>query len=113
MRLLEGTPFDRPPRCERCDRLESECECPPPEPQRRPPQKQTLRIGLEVRKGKRKVTVVRDLSPEDNDLPALLTQLKNRCGAGGTLKDGLLEIQGAQLDSVRDELLKIGFKVKG
>ncbi|MCA9063657.1 MAG: translation initiation factor [Planctomycetaceae bacterium] len=113
MGLLAGTPFDRPPRCERCDRLEEECECPPPEPVRKPPSRQSCRVGVETRKGKRKVTVVRDLSAEDNDLPGLLTQLKNALGTGGTIKDGLLELQGSQLDGVRAELLKIGYKVRG
>lgn len=113
MRLFEGTPFDRPPRCEKCDELEEECTCPPPPPFVIPPEKQTARLAIEKRKKGKVVTVVTGLPEEGNDLPALLTRLKSVCGAGGTLKDDVLEIQGRHLDNVRAELQKIGYRVKG
>jgi len=113
MRLFEGTPFDRPPRCEQCDQLEEECTCPPEPPLRIPPAEQTARLSIEKRKKGKRVTVVRGLPAEGNDLPELLKQLKDRCGAGGALKDDELEIQGEQLDRVREALKQIGFKVKG
>ena len=113
MRLFEGTPFDRPPRCEVCDELEEACTCPTPEPVRVPPEKQTARITIEKRKKGKRVTVVRGLPAEGNDLPGLLATLKSHCGAGGTLKDEELEIQGEQLDRVREKLQAIGFRVKG
>ncbi len=112
MRLFEGTPFDRPPRCERCDELESECCCPPEPPPRIPPDKQTARVAVEKRKRGKVVTVIRGLPEEGNDLPGLLTQLKSTCGAGGTFKDGVLEVQGDQLDNVRRTLAEIGYRVK-
>jgi translation initiation factor 1 len=110
MRLFEGTPFDRPPRCERCGQLEADCKCPP---ERTPPGKQTARLLIEKRKKGKHVTVIRGLAADDNDLPALLTQLKTSCGAGGTLSDDGLEIQGEQLDRVRELLTRIGYRVKG
>lgn len=113
MRLFEGTPFDRPPTCERCGALEADCICPPEPPPRIPPDQQTARLSVEKRKKGKLVTVVRGLSVEGNDLPALLTRLKSTCGAGGTLKDGVLEIQGKQLSPVRDALRTIGYRVKG
>lgn len=113
MRLFEGTPFDRPPRCERCGELEAECRCPPPEPTRIPPDKQTATLAVEKRKKGKLVTVVRGLSADGNDLPALLTKLKSSCGAGGSLNESELEIQGEQLDRVREILRAIGYRVKG
>ncbi len=113
MGLLAGTKFDRPPHCDRCEKLESECTCPPPEPKRKPPEKQTTRIGVEKRKHGRVMTIVRDLDAAENDLPELLKKLKNACGAGGTIADGNIEVQGAHLDRVRAELQKIGYKVRG
>ena len=113
MRLFAGTPFDRPPRCEVCEQLEAECTCPPPAPVRTPPEKQTARIAIEKRKNGKRVTVVRGLSAAESDLIELLTTLKTHCGAGGTLKDEELEIQGEQLDRVRQKLQQIGYKVKG
>ncbi|WP_298867054.1 translation initiation factor [uncultured Gimesia sp.] len=113
MRLLEGTPFDRPPRCEKCDQLEEECNCPPEAPFRIPPEQQTARLSIEKRKKGKRVTVVRGLAQEGNDLPELLKQLKSQCGAGGSLQEDELEIQGDQLDRVRATLKTIGFQVKG
>lgn len=113
MRLFEGTPFDRPPRCEKCEQLESECICPPEPAFRIPPEQQTAKLSIEKRKKGKRVTVVRGLPVEGNDLPDLLKRLKDRCGAGGALKEEELEIQGEQLDRVRETLLQMGFKVKG
>ncbi|MFO0904886.1 MAG: translation initiation factor [Pirellulales bacterium] len=113
MRLFEGTPWDRPPKCERCGLLESECKCPPlPDPPaaRKPPEKQRARVQVEKRARGKLVTVVRGLAAVDNDLPELLTHLKNACGAGGTVKDDELEIQGDHRDRVLGLLGKRGYK---
>ncbi|WP_437203540.1 translation initiation factor [Planctomicrobium sp. SH664] len=112
MRLFAGTPFDRPPRCERCDQLEAECSCPPPAEQRTPPQKQIARVGLDKRKGNKLITTVRDLKDEGSHLTELLTLLKSRCGAGGSLQAGVLELQGDQRERVVTELSKLGYRVK-
>jgi translation initiation factor 1 len=113
MRLFEGTEFDVPPRCERCGELEEDCKCLPEPPTRIPPEKQTARLAVEKRKKGKLVTVIRGLTAEGNDLPGLLKQLKNQCGAGGTLKEEILEIQGNHLERLRDALKEIGFRVKG
>ncbi|MFO0817707.1 MAG: translation initiation factor [Pirellulales bacterium] len=114
MRLFEGTPWDRPPLCDRCGELESACKCPPlPEPQapRKPPEKQRARVQVEKRAKGKLVTVVRGLAAEDNDLPALLTQLKSACGAGGTVKDDTIEVQGDHRNRINDLLAQIGYRV--
>jgi translation initiation factor 1 len=67
---------------------------------------------VEKRKKGKVVTVVRSLSADDNDLPALLTRLKSTCGAGGTLKDDTLEIQGDHHDQVTNLLKSLGYKVR-
>ena len=113
MRLFEGTQWDRPPRCERCGELEAACVCPPPPKALTPAEKQTARLAIEKRKKGKIVTVVRGLPPEENDLPELLAKLKASCGAGGTIKDDLLEIQGNHLDRLRDLLRDIGYRVQG
>jgi translation initiation factor 1 len=106
MRLFHGTPFDRPPVCERCGSLETDCRCPPVVETRRkiPPAGQTARLSVEKRRKGKVVTVVRGLSGEDNDLPALLTRLKSACGAGGTLDGEALEIQGDHRDRIAELL---------
>jgi translation initiation factor 1 len=57
--------------------------------------------------------VIRGLAAADNDLPALLTRLKAACGAGGTIKDDSIEIQGRHLEGVRTLLAELGYRVKG
>ena len=116
MRLFAGTPWDQPPKCDRCGRLETECECPPappPPPERSPPATQTARLSAQKRAKGKLVTVIAGLSEPHTDLPALLTQLKNRCGIGGTLRDDEIEIQGHHVDRVRELLRELGYRVKG
>ena len=131
-RLFAGTPFDIPPRCEDCGELESECVCTPQqkakaeqrrgqeqarrqqEADRVPPQEQTARISVQRRKGGRRVTVVEGLTAKANDLPQLLGRLQAACGTGGTVKakEDLIELQGEQLEPVRETLVEIGYRVK-
>jgi translation initiation factor 1 len=113
MRLFAGTEFDIPPRCERCGESEEHCMCQPATPPKFPPEKQTARLAIEKRAKGKTVTVVRGLPAEGNDLPALLVQLKSACGAGGTLKDEVLEIQGDHAQRIREWLTAIGYRVRG
>ena len=112
MRLFEGTEFDVPPRCDRCGALEEECTCPPPPPVLIPPSEQTAIVSSEKRKRGKRVTLVQGLPEEGNDLCSLLTQLKDFCGAGGTLKNGVIEIQGDQVAAIVKKLKEIGFSVQ-
>lgn len=113
MRLFAGTPFDQPPTCDRCGALEADCSCPPAPPPRLPPAQQEARLSVEKRKKGKIVTVVHGLPAIGNDLPDLLSRLKSQCGAGGTLKDEELEIQGEHLDRVRQILAGMGYRVRG
>ena len=113
-RLFAGTPWDRPPTCDRCGRLESACSCPPlvPEVKRIPPEQQTARLMTERRAKGKLVTMIAGLDPKDNDLNELATQLKNACGAGGTVKDGQIELQGDHLQAAMRTLQAIGYNTK-
>jgi translation initiation factor 1 len=114
-RLFAGTPWDRPPSCERCGKLESECTCPPPpapEPVRLAPEAQTARLRLEKRAKGKIVTVVANLDPDGNDLTALAARLKSTCGTGGTVKEGLVELQGDHIASAEAALRALGYKTR-
>lgn len=113
MRLFEGTEFDIPPHCERCNKLEAECQCPPLPKPTKAPQLQTARLSVEKRKKGKVVTVIRGLLADDNDLPALLKSLKNSCGSGGTVDGDELELQGEHVERLRELLKKMGFRVQG
>jgi translation initiation factor 1 len=93
--------------------LEEACTCPPRPRVLTPPEKQTARLNVEKRKKGKVVTVVRGLPADENDLPGLLGRLKASCGAGGTIKDEELEIQGDHLERLRGLLADIGYRVRG
>lgn len=73
----------------------------------------TVRVGRETagRRGKG-VTTVFDLPLTVDQMTALATTLKQKCGTGGTVKDGRIEIQGDHRDRIAAELEKLGYKVK-
>jgi len=56
---------------------------------------------------------VRGLSPAESDLKDLLSRLQTACGAGGTVKDDTIEIQGRHLERIREVLSGLGYKIKG
>jgi translation initiation factor 1 len=78
-----------------------------------PPEQQVARLSVEKRKKSKVVSVVRGLPAEGNDLSALLSRLQSHCGAGGTIKEERLEIQGDHRDRIRDALRQLGFRVQG
>jgi len=63
------------------------------------------------RRGKT-VTTVEGVPLPGGALRDLATELKRRCGTGGTLKDGVIEIQGDHGESIVAELTRKGFTVK-
>lgn len=63
-------------------------------------------------RGGKTVTVVRGLPLDDAALAALGKRLRNACGAGGTAKDGVLEVQGDHAERVLALLLAEGQKAK-
>ena len=114
MGLFSGTKWDVPPTCDRCGDLESECQCEPLPPPANivPPSDQRLRISLEKRKKGKVVTLVTGLAMDDH-IDALLTKLKNVCGSGGTIRDGVLEIQGDHQQRLIDQLSGDGYRIAG
>ena len=71
-----------------------------------------LRVEKAGRGGKA-VTVVYDLPRNAAFLKGLARELKQACGAGGTVQDDAIEIQGDLRDRIRDLLLAKGFGIKG
>jgi translation initiation factor 1 len=71
-----------------------------------------LRVEKAGRGGKA-VTVIYDLPRNAAFLKGLARDLKQACGAGGTVQADAIEIQGDLRDRIRDMLLTKGFGVKG
>lgn len=100
--------------CQSCQKPISECSC------KKKPKAQTnikydgiIRIQREVkgRKGKT-VTAVSGFQINADELKNLGTQLKRRCGTGGSVKDGVIIIQGDHRVTLITELKNRGFKAK-
>jgi translation initiation factor 1 len=58
------------------------------------------------------VTVIRGVQADAAGLVALAKQLKAVCGSGGTVKDGVIEVQGDHGDRVIAYLQRAGHTVK-
>lgn len=93
--------------CERCG--QDPCVCKPDDYPAL--DKQTVHIRREKRRGK-PVTVVMDLQRPPDELKTLSKTLKTLCGAGGTVKDGAIEVQGDHREKVADTLREMGCRVK-
>ena len=77
------------------------------------PQQQTVYLHRESSgRGGKAVTLVKNLVLSADNLKALAKKLKQECGTGGTIKDGVIEIQGEQREKIADVLRKLGYKAK-
>lgn len=72
-----------------------------------------VRVGRETKgRGGKEVTVISGAPLDPEELKHLAKDLKQRCGSGGTLKQGVIEIQGDHRETVIAALRKKGWTVK-
>lgn len=70
-----------------------------------------IRRETKGRKGKT-VTAIFGLPLDDEDLKRFTKRLKRRCGTGGSVKDGIIVIQGDHRETLFEEIKKNGYTVK-
>jgi translation initiation factor 1 len=105
--------------CPACGRPVSACSCKKKKagkPDRQPvdhPKDGIIRIQREVKglKGKT-ATAVFGVPLKDAELRNFAKTLRRRCGAGGSVKDGVIVIQGDHRETLLDEIKKHGYTVK-
>ena len=86
---------------------------PTPTAPRRPRGDGIARVRRETKgRGGKTVTTVSGIELASDALRDLATELKRRCGTGGSVKDGVIEIQGDHRDVLVAELEKRGYTVK-
>ena len=78
-----------------------------------PPQQQTIYLQRESKNRAGKgVTLLKGLTLTETDMITLAKTIKQACGSGGTIKDGVIEIQGEHREKIAELLRKLGYKVK-
>ncbi len=77
-----------------------------------PPEDQNLRVQPRKLKGNKIATYVTGFVGTDDDLTELGKELKNKCGVGGSAKDGEIILQGEKVDKVVELLNGKGYKAK-
>jgi translation initiation factor 1 len=109
--------------CPSCGRAQEACRCPKDPAAKRAAAAQAVaavaskggvvRVGRQTqgRAGKG-VSVITGLPLLGAELEKLAKELKQRCGSGGTVRDGTIEIQGDHRDTLVAELTKLGYTVK-
>ncbi|MBN1359803.1 MAG: translation initiation factor Sui1 [Sedimentisphaerales bacterium] len=99
--------------CPACGQPVAQCVCRKGRTQAIAPGDGIVRISRQTkgRKGKA-VTVITGVPLGHDDLARLATRLKQKCGAGGTVKARVIEIQGDHRDLLVAELIQAGYIVK-
>ena len=97
--------------CPNCGKAVAACNC--KQVKSIPKSDGIIRIARETKgRGGKCVNVITGLGLAPAELEILCTQLKKRCGTGGTVKEGSIEIQGEHRDTLLAELTKRGYNVK-
>lgn len=72
-----------------------------------------VRVSLQTKgRGGKSVTIVKGLALDATQLAQLGKQLRTACGSGGTVKDGVIEVQGEHCELIMETLRKLGHQPK-
>ena len=113
-RLVYSTDGGRVDTCPTCGLPHKKCRC-EVSTQQAPTKKSDgiVRIMRDRKhRGGKTVTVITGIVASHDALTALAQQLKKLCGSGGTVKDGVIEIQGDHCDKIQAKLNELGYRVK-
>lgn len=96
--------------CPDCRQPMAQCAC---KAQPVPAGDGLVRVSLQTKgRGGKSVTLVKGLALDAAALVVLAKQLRAACGSGGTVKDGVVELQGDHVQTILAALQKQGFKAK-
>lgn len=96
--------------CPGCRQPVSQCAC---QKKLLPMGDGIVRVSRETKgRGGKAVTLIKGVPVDEAALGQLGKQLKAACGSGGTVKDGVIEVQGDHVERVMAALQKLGYQVK-
>jgi translation initiation factor 1 len=100
--------------CPGCAQAVTDCRCAAiAAAAARPASDGVVRVSRETKgRGGKAVTLVRGVPLDDAGLVALAKELKAACGSGGTVKDGVIEVQGDHVATLLNKLAGRGWTVK-
>lgn len=97
--------------CPGCGYPPKQCSC--SKERSKQPGDGVVRVKRQTKGKKGKgVSLIEGLPLSDTELKKLGKQLKQKCGSGGTVKNGIIEIQGDHRDSLVTSLIQLGYKAK-
>ena len=99
--------------CPSCGKQTAKCVCKKKKAHPSPKGDGKIRVerSTKGRKGKG-VTLITGLPLEDQSLKELAKRLKQKCGTGGAIKNGVIEIQGDHRETIVTTLNELGYKAK-
>jgi translation initiation factor 1 len=98
--------------CPECSQVLAQCRC-NALAKTRPAGDGVVRVSRETKgRGGKSVTLVKGLALDPVALALLGKQLRTACGSGGTVKDGVIEVQGDHRERVVEALKKLGHNAK-
>ena len=99
--------------CPGCRRPLAQCVCKDARGRAARPGGGAVRVArVTQRRGGKVVSVITGLPLDGAALAALSAELKKRCGSGGTVREGAIEIQGEHRDALVAELVKRGYAAR-
>jgi translation initiation factor 1 len=108
-RLVYSTDAGR--MCPDCGKAIAACVC--KKTSARPASDGVVRVSRQTKgRGGKTVTRVEGVPLDDDALMQLGKQLRSACGSGGTVKDGVIEVQGDHCDKVIEALKQLGYAPK-
>lgn len=103
----------RPAHCSDCQRPLTACVCSDRRQKHGAAADGIVRVARDRKqRGGKTVTVITGLPGADGVLADVAGKLKRLCGSGGTVKDGVVEVQGDHRDKIAEALRGMGYTVK-
>ena len=110
-RLVYSTDSGRVNTCPTCGQPYNQCRCDQQSTSKK--SDGIVRVMRDSKhRGGKTVTVITGVPASNEVITTLAQQLKKLCGSGGTVKDGVIEIQGDHCEKVQAKLSELGYKVK-